>query len=139
MNGPIAAVVIFFLLMCVKRLLLSLTPLLRYDTHTNTHTHTHKHTHTHNVVPVLRMGCPTFRIHFQPAFLKPLFSPVVPAMVPLCKCATHSLPFQWLRSLLLLDFIFPTPCKSGTCTISLRRVLLSLIFEYHIRPYSSPR
>ena len=32
MNGPTAAVVIFFLLMCVKRLLLSLTPLLRYDT-----------------------------------------------------------------------------------------------------------
>ena len=36
MNGPTAAVVIFFLLMCVKRLLLSLTPLLRYDTHTHT-------------------------------------------------------------------------------------------------------
>ena len=35
MNGPTAAVVIFFLLMCVKRLLLSLTPLLRYDTHTH--------------------------------------------------------------------------------------------------------
>ena len=33
MNGPTAAVVISFLLMCVKRLLLSLTPLLRYDTH----------------------------------------------------------------------------------------------------------
>ena len=33
MNGPTAVVVIFFLLMCVKRLLLSLTPLLRYDTH----------------------------------------------------------------------------------------------------------
>ena len=33
MNGPTAAVVIFFLLMCVKRLLLSLTPLLPYDTH----------------------------------------------------------------------------------------------------------
>ena len=32
MNGPTVAVVIFFLLMCVKRLLLSLTPLLRYDT-----------------------------------------------------------------------------------------------------------
>ena len=51
MNGPTADVVIFFLLMCVKRLLLSLTPLLRYDTHaqrnrqTNTHTHTHTHTH----------------------------------------------------------------------------------------------
>ena len=38
MNGPTAAVVIFFLLMCVKRLLLSLTPLLRYDTHTHTFT-----------------------------------------------------------------------------------------------------
>ena len=47
MNGPTAAVVIFFLLMCVKRLLLSLTPLLRYDTHTHTRTHTHTHTHTH--------------------------------------------------------------------------------------------
>ena len=35
MNGPTAAVVIFFLLMCVKRLLFSLTPLLRYDTHTH--------------------------------------------------------------------------------------------------------
>ena len=33
MNGPTAAVVIFFLLMCMKRLLLSLRPLLRYDTH----------------------------------------------------------------------------------------------------------
>ena len=33
-NGSTAAVVIFFLLMCVKRLLLSLTPLLWYDTHT---------------------------------------------------------------------------------------------------------
>ena len=40
MNGPTAAVVIFVLLMCVKRLLLSLTPSLRYDTHTHTHTHT---------------------------------------------------------------------------------------------------
>ena len=46
MNGPTAAVVIFFLLMCVKRLLLSLTPFLRYDTHTQTHTHTHTNTHT---------------------------------------------------------------------------------------------
>ena len=45
MNGPTAAVVIFFLLMCVKRLLLSLAPLLRYDTHTHTHTHTHTGTH----------------------------------------------------------------------------------------------
>ena len=44
MNGPTAAVVIFFLLMCVKRLLFSLTPLLRYDTHTHTITHTHTHT-----------------------------------------------------------------------------------------------
>ena len=49
MNGPTAAVVIFFLLMCVKCLLLSLTPFLRYDTHkdTDTDTHTHTHTHTH--------------------------------------------------------------------------------------------
>ena len=47
MNGPTAAVVIFFLLMCVKCLLLSLTPFLWYDTHTHTHTHTHAHTHTH--------------------------------------------------------------------------------------------
>ena len=38
MNGPTAAVVIFFLLMCVKHLLLSLTSLLRYHTHTHTHT-----------------------------------------------------------------------------------------------------
>ena len=45
MNRPIAAVVIFFLLMCVKRLLLSLTPFLQYDTHTHTRTHTHTHTH----------------------------------------------------------------------------------------------
>ena len=44
MNGPIAAVVIFFLLMCVKRLLLSLTPLLRYDTHGHTK-HTQKITY----------------------------------------------------------------------------------------------
>ena len=52
MNGPTAAVVIFFLLMCVKRLLLSLTPLLRYDTHTHTHTHTHAHTHACIIVCV---------------------------------------------------------------------------------------
>ena len=38
MNGRTAAVVIIFLLMCVKRLLLSLTPLFRYDTHTHKHT-----------------------------------------------------------------------------------------------------
>ena len=47
MNGPTAAVVIFFLLMCVKRLLLSLTPLLRYDTHTHTRTCTHARTHAY--------------------------------------------------------------------------------------------
>ena len=35
--------------MCVKRLLLSLTPLLRYDTRTHAHTstHTHEHMNTH--------------------------------------------------------------------------------------------
>ena len=43
MNGPTAAVVISFLLMCVKRLLLSLTPLLRYDTYA--------HAQTRNVRP----------------------------------------------------------------------------------------
>ena len=32
--------------MCVKCLLLSLTPLLWYDTHTHTHTHTHIYTVT---------------------------------------------------------------------------------------------
>ena len=32
--------------MCVKRLLLSLTSLLRYDTHTHTHIHTHTLTYT---------------------------------------------------------------------------------------------
>ena len=47
MNGPTAAVVIFFLLMFMKHLLLSLTPLLRYDTHTYRHTDTHTHTHTY--------------------------------------------------------------------------------------------
>ena len=47
MNGPIAAVLISFLLMCVKCLLLSLTPFLRCDTHTHTHTHRHTQTHTH--------------------------------------------------------------------------------------------
>ena len=46
MNGPTAAVVLFFLFMCVKCLVLSLTPLLRYDTHTLTHIQTHTHTHT---------------------------------------------------------------------------------------------
>ena len=39
-------------------------------------------------VPVLRKGSPNFLIHFQPSFLKPLFIPVVPAVVPLCKCAS---------------------------------------------------
>ena len=48
MNGPTAAVVIFFLFMCVKRLL-SLTP-LRYDTHTHTHTDTDTDTDTHNLL-----------------------------------------------------------------------------------------
>ena len=49
MNGLTAAVVIFFLLMCVKRLLLSLTLLLRYDTRTHAHTSTHtdEHMNTH--------------------------------------------------------------------------------------------
>ena len=47
MNGPTAAVEIFFLLLCVKRLLLSLTPLLHYDTHTRVHARAHTHTHTH--------------------------------------------------------------------------------------------
>ena len=37
-GGQLPAVVIFFLLMCVKWLLLSLTPLLWYDTHKHTHT-----------------------------------------------------------------------------------------------------
>ena len=49
MNGPIAAVVIFFLLMCVmcvKCLLLSLTPFLRYQTQTPRHTLRHTHTIT---------------------------------------------------------------------------------------------
>ena len=91
-------------------------------------------------VPVLCTGCPIFLIHFQPAFLKTLFSPVVPAVVLSCKYATHSLPFQCLRSLLLLVFIFPTPCKSSTCTIWLRRDRLSSIFRViHIRLYSQPR
>ena len=44
MNRPTAAVVIFFLLMCMKRLLLSLTPLLRYDTHTHTCARAHTYT-----------------------------------------------------------------------------------------------
>ena len=54
MNWPTAAAVIFFLLMCVKLLLLSLTPLLRYDTHTHTrartlnYTLTYAHAHTLN-------------------------------------------------------------------------------------------
>ena len=79
---------------------------------------------------------PTFLIHFQPAFLKPLFSPVVPAVLPLCKCATHSLPFQWLRSLLPLVFIFPTLCKSSTCMIWLRRDRLSRHPHQTIQPAS---
>ena len=82
-------------------------------------------------------GLPHILIHFQLAFLKPLFSPVVPAVEPLCKCATHSLLFQSLRSLLPLVFIFPTLCKSSTCTIWLRRDRLSSIFRViHIRLYS---
>ena len=51
MNGPTAAVVILFLLMCVKHLLLSLTPLLRY------HTHTHARAHTHTVFWWLAIVC----------------------------------------------------------------------------------
>ena len=41
MSSPIAAVVILLLLRCVKCLLLSLTPFLRYDKHTHARTHTH--------------------------------------------------------------------------------------------------
>ena len=48
-------------------------------------------------VPLLCTVCPTFLIHFQPTFLKSLFSPVVPAVVPSRMCATHSLLFQWFR------------------------------------------
>ena len=48
MNGPIAANVIFFLLMCVKCLLmLSLTHFLGHDTHRHTHTHARTHACTH--------------------------------------------------------------------------------------------
>ena len=43
MNGPTAAVVIFFLLMCVERLLLSLTPFFGM-THTCMHACAHTHT-----------------------------------------------------------------------------------------------
>ena len=92
------------------------------------------------MVPVRRTDFPTFRIHFQPAFLKPLFSPVVSAVVPLCKWATYSLPFQCLKILLPLVFIFPTLCKSSTCTIWLRRDRLSSIFQViHIRLCNQPR
>ena len=55
----------------------------------------------------------SLQTHFSQAFV----SRVVPAMVPLCNFATHSLPFQWLRSLFPLVFIFPNLCKSSTCTL----------------------
>ena len=44
MNGSVAAVVIFFLLMSVKCLSLSLTPFLHFDTHTCTHIYIHTFT-----------------------------------------------------------------------------------------------
>ena len=52
MNGPIAANVIFFLLMCVKCLLmLSLTHFLGHDTHRHTHACTHARMYTHRHKP----------------------------------------------------------------------------------------
>ena len=50
-------------------------------------------------------GLPHLSYSLSTRFLEPLFSPVVPAVVPLCKCATHSLPFQCLRSLLPLGSV----------------------------------
>ena len=50
-------------------------------------------------------GLPHLSSSLSTRFLKPLFSPVVPDVVPLCKCATHSLPFQCLRSLLPLGSV----------------------------------
>ena len=49
-------------------------------------------------------GLPHLSYSLSTRFLKPLFSHV-PAVVPLCKCATHSLPFQCLRSLLPLGSV----------------------------------
>ena len=54
MNGPTAAVVIFFLLMCVKRLLLSLTPLLRYDTHVRACANTN--TNLNNLIIIVKQS-----------------------------------------------------------------------------------
>ena len=51
----------------------------------------------------------SFSCSLSTRFLKPLLSPVVPAVVPLCKRATHSLPFQCLRSL-LPSVSFSSPC-----------------------------
>ena len=69
------------------------------------------------VVPGQRHGLPNISYPLSTGFLKAFpVSPVVPAVVPVCKCLIHSLPFYWLRSLLPFVFISPTPCKSSTCT-----------------------
>ena len=55
---------------------------------TNTQTHTNENIYKIAVTPMLRMGWPTLLLHFQPAFSKPLFSPVVPcSQVPVLLCA----------------------------------------------------
>ena len=81
MNGPNAAVVIFFLVTSVKRLLLSLIPLLRYDAHARTHIYTHQNTpqltdhFTLLHVGLVKLGksdvkrkklcCDSFRVHTE--------------------------------------------------------------------------
>ena len=81
-------------------------------------------------------GLPHLSYSLSTRFLNPLFSPVVPAVVPLCKCTTYSLPFQWLSLLPLVSF-FPLRARavparfesdeSSTCTIWIRRDSLSLL------------
>ena len=92
------------------------------------------------------MGCPTFLIHSSTSFLKAFpISPVVPAVVPVCKCVTHSLPFNWLSVYsffspwLYCTWFFPfSPLSAETPAIRYWTILFKQIkvqyntsFRYH--------
>ena len=86
------------------------------------------------MVAVLRTACAIFLTHFQPAFLQPLFSPVVPAVVPLCKCTTYSLPFQWLSLLPLVSF-FPLRARAALGRFDSGEIAFRRSFELSTSDY----
>ena len=84
--------------------------------------------------PCFARIAPPFLFTFNLLFSKPLFSAVVPAMVLLCKCVTHSLPFHCLRSLLTLVFInsYLLRARAVFPLVNWGRDRLSLIFRVNL-------